>query len=306
MSNRTAATARLDESPFDLEASAADVPARPSRPTDPVVRRLGLLATLIKRPSRSGNVPEAPAASVEVILETVKDPVETALQYAILGVIILGLVGLAYFLFAGVIDPPAPRTALEAQLVAVREATKTNPTSGEVWADYVTALVAVGDFGTARVEYERASKSLEGDQLLLLQVAGVEMLLAQEKYEDAFELAESTVALEAAEREKLLREQAEAGIRADPTLYGPEIATDVHLGHARSAALLEKWDTAIASLTKALEYSPRAADLYFLRGQAYQATGDSAHAAADFAEAVRFDPEFAVAREALEGLGEGK
>ncbi|MBN2247767.1 MAG: tetratricopeptide repeat protein, partial [Coriobacteriia bacterium] len=291
------------------------VPAEPSRSTTPVVKRLGLLAATRRGQgpvehvvSGSGARHESGSSveATEVIVESVSDPIERALQYAILGVIIVGLSGLAYLLFTGVISPPAPRTVLEAQLVAVREATKANPASGEVWADYITALVAVRDFGTAETVYKTASDALEGDQLLLVQIAGVEMRLAQERYEDAFEIAETAVALEGAEREKLLREQMEAGIHADPTLYGPEIATDVYLGHARTAALLEKWDTAVASLTKALEYSPRAADLYFLRGQAHLNLGDAEKAADDFAQAVRFDPEFTAARESLEELGEGE
>lgn len=45
MSTWTAGSARLDESLLDTLASVVDVPVRPSRATDPVARRLGLLAT---------------------------------------------------------------------------------------------------------------------------------------------------------------------------------------------------------------------------------------------------------------------
>lgn len=241
---------------------------------------------------------------VEVILEPVKDPVESILQYAILGVVILALVGAAYAVFTGVLNPPAPRTALEAQLVAVRQAAEANLTSGEIWADYVTALVAVGDFNGAEQQYERARKVLKADQLLLLQIAGVEMRLAEEDYEAAFKLAEDTVKLEASEREKAVRKQMEAGVIADPKLYGPDIATDTYLGHARAAAALKKWDVAGASLTIALEYSPRASDLYFLRGQAYLQLDETDKAIADFNEALRFNPDFEDARVALEEAGE--
>ena len=276
MSARTAATARLESGP----------------------------AVPQTRAPRTRSTSDAPAESVEVIVETVKDPVESALQFAILGVIIAGLVGLAYLLFTGVINPPAPRTALEAQLITVREAAKANPASGEVWADYVTALVAVGDLRSAESEYTTAAGVLEGDQLLLLQIAGIDLYLAQEDYEKAFELAEDTVALEAAEREKVVRQQMEAGVHADPKLYGPDIATDTYLGHARAAAALGKWDVVVASLTTALEYTPRAADLYFLRGEAYTELGETDKAIADFNEALRFDPEFEAAKTALSEAGE--
>lgn len=254
-------------------------------------------------PSRTPRASEPPAESVEVIVETVKDPVESALQFAILGVIIVGLVGIAYLLFTGVINPPAPRTALEAQLITVREAAKGNPASGRVWADYVTALVAVDDLRTAESEYTKAAEVLQGDQLLLLQIAGIDLYLAQEDYDKAFELAEDTVALETAEREKVVRQQMEAGIHTDPKLYGPEIATDTYLGHARAAAALGKWEVVVASLAIALDYTPRAADLYFLRGEAYSELGETEKAIADFNETLRFDPDFEAAKTALAEAG---
>lgn len=245
-----------------------------------------------------------PNEAVEVTLEPVKDPVESALQYAILGVIIIALVGVAYALLAGVINPPAPRTALEAQLVAVQEATKTNPSSGEVWADYVTALTAVGNYGDAQREFARARKLLEGEQLLLLQIAGVDMYLAQEDYDEAYKLAEENITLESTLREAAIKKAQEAGFNVNPKLYGPEIATDVHLGFAKAAAAKKEWEKVVASLTTALEYTPRASDVFYLRGDAYMELGDTEKARADFETALRFNPEFEAARAALEEAGE--
>ncbi|MHB8740461.1 MAG: hypothetical protein ACYC62_04745, partial [Coriobacteriia bacterium] len=156
-----------------------------------------------------------------------RDPVAHALLLAILGVIVVALFGLAYLLLAGVVNPQTPRTALEAQLAAVREATITNPSSGEVWADYVTALVAVEDYGEAGRVLDESMSALEGDGLLLVQISGVELLLAEEKYDDALELAEAAVVLEKEQRDKAMRDAMERGIHADPKLYAPDIATDV-------------------------------------------------------------------------------
>jgi tetratricopeptide (TPR) repeat protein len=64
------------------------------------------------------------------------------------------------------------------------------------------------------------------------------------------------------------------------------------------------WDTAVTSITTALEYTPRAADLYYLRGDAYTRLGETDKAIADFNEALRFNPEFEAARAALEKVGE--
>jgi len=233
-----------------------------------------------------------------------RDPVAHTLVLAILGVIVIALLGLAYVLVSGVVNPTTPRTALEAQLAAVREATIANPASGKVWADYITALVAVEDYGEAERVLDQSMEVLQGDNLLLVEISGVEMLLAQEKYDDAFELAEATVALEKEQRDKALREAMERGIRADPKLYAPDIATDTYLNHARAAAGLDKWETVVASLTTALEYTPRAADLLYLRGDAYLHLDKTDDAVADFNSALQYDPEFEAARSALEKVGE--
>lgn len=248
---------------------------------------------------------ESQYESIETLhVERQRDPVERALLAAILAVIILALLGAAYLLFTRVINPSAPRTALEAQLVAVRQATITNPSSGEVWADYISALIAVENYREADRVLEEAMGVLQGNDLLLVEISGVELLLAQEKYEAAFELAEQTVVLEAEQREAAIREAMERGIHADPKLYGPDIATDVYLNHARAAAGLEKWDVVVESLTTALEYTPRAADLFYLRGDAYLHLDQTDKAVADFNSALTFDPEFEAARAALEKVGE--
>ncbi len=241
---------------------------------------------------------------VEYLEEPVRDPVVGWLQFSIAFVIVLALTGLAYLLVGGVITPSAPRTALEAQLVAVRQAVQAQPESGEAWADYVTALVAVDNHSEAHRQLEAGRQILSGQQLLLLNISGVDLLLSEDKYEEAFELAEDNVSLQAAERERAIKDEVAKGVFIDEKLLGPEIATDTYLTHAKAAAGLEKWETVVESLSKALEYSPRAADLFFLRGDAYERLGRSEEAVADYQAALRFDPEFEAARVALEKVGE--
>jgi len=241
---------------------------------------------------------------IEVTVEPEQDPVVRWLQIGILLVVITALVGAVYLLLVGVINPRAPRTALEAQLVTVREATRLYPDSGKVWGDYVTALMGVGDYTEATRVFEDAQSVLQGEDLLVLQAAGVDLLIAKGEYEEALELAEENIELQAQERERAVRAGMERGIQVDPTLYGAEVSTDVFLGHARAAAGLGEWDLVVESLTSALEFSPRAADLFYMRGDAYSRLGDTEAAAADFKEALRFNPDFPAARDALEKVGD--
>ena len=206
------------------------------------------------------------------------------------------------------LDPSAPRTAAEAQLVVVRNAVKTNPNSGANWADFIRALTGVKQYDQAEKELENARRVLKksDEQRLLIEIAGQELLLAQQKYQEAYIAGNTAIALEKKVRETVVKEAAAKGLRIDPKLLGPEITTGVYLFHARAAGALEKWDEAIDSLDVAITYTPRAANLYFLRGDAYLRSGDKKNATKDFKAALKFDPQYTAAQVGLEKAGESK
>ncbi len=244
----------------------------------------------------------------EVVVQREADPLSSALRFAIFFVIAVALTGVLYLVVTNVLDPVAPRTAAEAQLVAVRNAVKANPNSGGVWADYIRALTGVQQYDQAEKELENARRVLNktDEQRLLAEIAGQELLLAQQKYPEAYKAGTAAIALENKVRETVVKEAAAKGLMIDPKLFGPEITTDVYLFHARAAGALEKWDEAIESLDMAIKYTPRAADLYFLRGDAYLRSGDKKNAAKDFKAALKFDPQYTAAQVGLEKAGESK
>lgn len=239
----------------------------------------------------------------EVVPETKRDPVAVALLFAIFFVIVVALTGILYLLLNGSINAEAPRTAIEAQLSAVESAVAENPGSGKVWADYIAALSAAGQYGTAQEKVESARKVLKGEDLLLVNIEATDLLLSQKKYKEAFKLAEKNLKDEETERARVIKEKADEGIRVDPKMYGPEIAIKNRLAHARAAGALKKWDVVIKTLTVALEYDPMASDIYYLRGDAYMRSGDKTKAVADFQTCLKYDPEFEAASAALKKAG---
>mgnify|MGYP007030148331 CR=1 FL=1 len=75
----------------------------------------------------------------EVVVERQRDPLSTFLAFSIFFVISVALTGVLYLLVTNVLDPAAPRTAAEAQLIAVENAVKT-----QVWiAISAYVLVAI-------------------------------------------------------------------------------------------------------------------------------------------------------------------
>lgn len=250
-----------------------------------------------------------PNGSVELIdeesLDSGPDRVVQILKVVIFSVIILTLTGALYFLLAGVINPPAPRTALEAQLVVVKEAVRLSPQSGEAWADYIRTLAGMKMYRDANRQAELAHKSVtRGDQVVLVDIATVDLYLAQERYQDAYDLIGKVEKEEKVEREKVFKSMASKGVKVDPLLVAPEIAIDIRLAKARAAAKLKKWDEAIKALNEALKYDPQAADMLYLRGEAKLAKGDTAGAKKDFTAALRLSPDYVPAQKALEKVGE--
>lgn len=241
----------------------------------------------------------------EVVVERQRDPLSTFLAFSIFFVISVALTGVLYLLVTNVLDPVAPRTAAEAQLIAVENAVKTQPASGQAWGDYVRALVAVGDYDRADEVLQQARKTLASndEQRLFVEIAGVQMLLDRGKYDEAYAAANKTRALEKSVRAAAVKQAKESGIRINPALIGADTSTEVYLLHARAAGALKKWDEAIESLDQALIYTPRAADLLYLRGDAHLKKGDKAKAAADFALALKYNPELTAAREGLKKAG---
>lgn len=241
----------------------------------------------------------------EALLETGPDRVTQVLKVAIFAVVILTLTGALYFLLAGVINPPAPRTALEAQLVVVREAVRLAPQSGEAWGDYIRTLTGLKLFREANKQSEEAHRMVtRGDQVVLIDLATFDLYMTQERYEDAYKLAVKLEKDEKVERDKVMKSMARKGVKVDPLLVAPEIAIDIRLAKARSSAKMKKWDEAIKALDEALTYDPQAADLLYLRGEAKRENGDAAAAKKDFEAALRLSPDYTPAKEALEKVGE--
>lgn len=172
MSARTAADARPDLLAPDTQASAADVPARPSRSTDPVVKRLGLLALLL---------------------------------------IVVWLSGVVTALFTGVLSSDAPRTSVERALGVYEAQIDAGAMTPEKWADYINVLTAAGQYGRAQQAIESALAAVpDSGSLIVLEQARLHV--ARGEYESGIAAAEDAIAASRAELEVLKAEAAKKGV----------------------------------------------------------------------------------------------
>jgi tetratricopeptide (TPR) repeat protein len=232
------------------------------------------------------------------------DPVSRFLGVAIGFVIVTALTGVLYFLITGVLNPPAPRTALETQQLLLSGVVAKNPKSGAAWSDYIKTVTQTGDYRMADQLVKRGRASVEGDQRIMVDLAALELLTVQGDYKAADKLADKILEEDKVNRAKAIETLIAKGVRMKPTDIGVDVAVQARLGKAKVAANLKHWDVAIKQLTEALDFSPRSADLLALRGQAKLELGKKAEAKKDFEAALRFDPEYRLALDGLKKVGE--
>lgn len=172
MSARTAATARPDEAVPEIEASAVDVPAGPSRSADPVVKRLGLLALLL---------------------------------------VVVWLSGVVTALLTGVLSSDAPRTGVERALGVYEAQIEAGAMTAEKWADYINILTNAGQYGQAQQTIEAALAAVpESASLIMLEQARLHV--ARGDFEAGIVAAEDTIAAARVELDALKAEAAKKGV----------------------------------------------------------------------------------------------
>lgn len=225
----------------------------------------------------------------------------------ILVTIVLILVVLLYGLVAGVINPPAPRTAEEFMLVRAKSMVEAAPTNGQYWADYVDVLVKRGADRQAEEIIGQARESVGTDpSILLVNNAELRLLLAQDRNEEVLTISDKFLKQDADLMVKQLADYAAKGINAPADFNKARTAVTIDTLSLRSlaAVALKRYDVAIETLEPALELDPYAADLATFLGNVYLLKGDAASlelARNSFNYALAFIPD---SEAALDGLAE--
>lgn len=254
--------------------------------------------------------PTASAAPPELAESAAESQLDRPVRYvvaAILAVVVLILSVVLYGLLAGIINPPAPRTAQEFVLTRAKASVETSPTDGQVWADYIDVLVARKDYSGATEIASKARKAVgEETSILAVNNAELNLLIAQKQYRKALDSAEKFLKQDAADTEKLIKGYAARGITIPAAFQIPWQAVTIDtLGYKAIAAIgLKKYDVAFDTLTTALDIDPLAADVAAFRGRVGIMKGDKESletARGDFFYALRFLPDDPAA---LAGLAE--
>jgi tetratricopeptide (TPR) repeat protein len=244
-----------------------------------------------------------PPAGYEYETVEVKDPVRRWLLIGIFVAVTAILALVVFSLVSGLFATQAPRTAIEARLVTLKDAAEGAPGSGSAQRDYIEALVVSGQHGAARDHIDLMKEQLDGFETTYIYLGELSLLYDLEDYEGVLETAQEGYDYEIEQQEAWVEEQTAAGRDVVTTILPQSNAISILVYQARASGAMGDTAAGVEYLTRALELEPTAADLLVLRGQGYAELGDTAAARADFEQALVFVPDFEPALEALGSLG---
>lgn len=233
------------------------------------------------------------------------DPVVRRLAWVGAAMLVAFLVTVASALAFGVLNPPAPRTAVEQRLSVAEALIDTGKATAADWFDYIDALISAKQFTKASRMIKTAKDGGYDDpakQYLL--VAQTRLDLLREDYDKALEASEAAMrALEA--QLKIEKEQFEK-TKQPTTMIADGLGDNydvLRLNRAEAFEKLGRPDDAISALDDYLAENPVAADILVWRGDLKVAGGDTAGAVADYKAASAYMPGDAALLKKLEGLG---
>lgn len=219
------------------------------------------------------------------------DPVTWWLTVAIILIIVTAVTGILFALIGGYLTPKTPRTLVESQLVLLRNAAVTYPTSGSARQAYILALEQSGQTGAANTEYKVAIKQVSGLEKTPVYVAGVTLLFDSRNYKGALALAKEGLATDRATRDEMIRKALQNDAVVTDAQFDNKARIALLLTSARASGSLGDWQSAVKSLTDALTLDPTASDLLTYRASAYANLGQKDKAIADYKTALSFYPD---------------
>lgn len=220
------------------------------------------------------------------------DPMVRRLAWigAIVGVIFLATVASALVL--GVLNPPAPRTAVERDLNLAQTQIDAGSTDPTVWYSYIGALISTEQYSKAERTIERAREAkIEDPAKQWMLLAQTRLDVAREEYDQAIKDSDAAIAA--------LNKQLEAEKKEYEGTKKPTTMIADGLGDNYEALLLLRGEAyeamgkdaeAIKSLDGYLELNKRAADILVWRGDLKASSGDAAGALADYKSAAQYMP----------------
>lgn len=248
-------------------------------------------------------VTTAAAEAIEAIKQKRRqsDPIVTALWFAVLSIVVLTLVTVAYALATGVLGTGAPKTAAQQRVVTTGGLVKAGSKEPADWRNYVDALIEVGEYGEAQRLIDRGKASLKEQEI------SADMVYMQAKLHHAQEEFDLSLksADEALNTIKTTYEAAkDAGVMSKAASFGiNENYWDLLLLKADILQKQNKLTEAKAVYDEYLAENKTAADVFTMRGVVKEKLGDDAGAEQDYKRTLAFIPDHTQALAGIKRIG---
>lgn len=210
-------------------------------------------------------------------------------------------------LFFGILNPPAPRTAVERDLAIAAATIESNEASAtpEDWYVYADALVSAAQYVKAERVIETArSNGIEDPAKQYFGLVAARLALARGDHQRALE--ESEAAMKALETQLEVEREAYEASKQPSVMIAEGLGANyesLRLIRAEAYEALGRFDEAISELDAYLDGNPRAADILVWRGDLRVENGDREGALADYKSASTYLPGDEALAEKLADLG---
>lgn len=231
-----------------------------------------------------------------------QDPVTRWMFYGALMLVALFLATVVGVLLFGIDWTATPKTMLERDVVMARAAVVGGSTDAAAWGEYADALIANGQYATAREVIARGRASIDDSATADFSVAEARLMSAQGDWPAALKAAEAAIEQAGDYHQRRLAAGGTAAriAKADGL---PETYYDALLLKAYAHRSLREWSKAIAAFDAFLKDNPTAADILIDRANVKIEAGDKAGAEKDFRRALTYIPDSAEAEAGLAKIG---
>lgn len=250
-------------------------------------------------------IASTPAAGSRARSGMFADPVVRRLAWIGAIMLIAFLATVVSALAFGVINPPAPRTAVEQELTLAEVKIDSGTANAVDWYEYIGALIATEQYTKAERMIESArSAGYEDPAKQYLLVAQVRLDIARGDYQEA--LDDSQTAMDALKAQLAIEEERYEQTKQPTTMIADGLGDNydtLRLNRAEAFEALGQMDDAIAELDAYLVENERAADILVWRGDLKAESGDTAGAIEDYKAASVYMPGDDAVDEKLKELG---
>lgn len=230
------------------------------------------------------------------------DPVVRTMAYIAVGLVVVFVATVIGALTTGVMGATGPRTRAEKEVAVSGAAVLQGSQDPAVWGDYISALIASGQYSLANDVIAQGKSSIDDSATAELTLGEARLASAQGDFKRSIEIADSAMKrMEAVHKVAL----SSGGLVAKGAVVVglPDNYYAAALLKAYAYGDLSSWTEAIKQFDVYIDHDSSAADILVDRANAKIKAGDKTAAEKDFRAALKYVPDSTEALAGLKSIG---